>query len=256
MADTERGRLAGKVAIITGAARGQGEAEARLFVAEGAQVVLTDVLAEEAAGVAASLGDAAVSTAHDVTDPDAWASAVALAADRFGGVDVLVNNAAVHWVRPLMEERVDDMRRLMDVNLMGAVLGMQAVVPAMQSRGGGAIVNISSLAAQSGFWGHGAYGATKWALRGVSRVAAVELGPLGIRVNSVYPGMIDTAMLPPAGDPGTDAARTAHLPLGRVGRPGEVAEVVAFLASDASSYLTGAEIVADGGSLAGRVPPR
>jgi 3alpha(or 20beta)-hydroxysteroid dehydrogenase len=254
MADS--GRLVGKIAIITGAARGQGEAEARLFVAEGAQVVLTDVLADEVRAVAASLGAAAVATTHDVADQGAWAEVVELAIEHFGGVDVLVNNAAIHWIRPLLEETADDLRRIFDINLIGAVLGMQAVVPAMQARGGGSIVNISSLAAQSGFYGHAAYGATKWALRGVSRTAAVELGPLGIRVNSVYPGMVDTAMLPPVGSTGTDAARTSHLPLGRVGLPQEVAEAVAFLASDAAAYTTGAELVIDGGSLAGRVPPR
>ena len=255
MAEPAHGRLEGKVAVITGAARGQGEAEARLFVAEGARVVLTDVLADEVAAVAASLGDAAVAAAHDVSDEAAWAAVVELATSRFGGIDVLVNNAAIHRIRPLLEETAPDLRRIMDVNLIGPVLGIQAVVPAMQARGGGAVVNISSLAAHNGFWGHSAYGSTKWALRGVSRTAAVELGPLGIRVNSVYPGMVDTAMLPPAGDPGTDAARTAHLPLGRVGQPTEIAEAVLFLASDASSYMTGAEIVIDGGSLAGRVPP-
>jgi 3alpha(or 20beta)-hydroxysteroid dehydrogenase len=205
--------------------------------------------------VGASRGDAAVALPHDVGSEADWAAVVAAATDRFGGVDVLVNNAAIHWIRPLLDETADDLRRIMDVNLIGAVLGMQAVVPAMQARGGGAIVYISSLAAQGGFYGHSAYGATKWALRGVSRIAAVELGPLGVRVNSVYPGMVDTAMLPPAGDPGTDAARTSHVPLGRVGQAHEVAETVAFLASDAAAYLTGAEIVVDGGSLAGRVPP-
>lgn len=251
----ERARLAGKVAIVTGAARGQGEAEARLFAAEGARVVLTDVLADEVAAVAASLGAAAAAMAHDVSDEGTWSDVVALATDRFGGVDVLVNNAAIHRIRPLLDETPDDLHRILDVNLVGAILGMKAVVPVMEERGGGSIVNISSLAAQSGFWGHGAYAAAKWGLRGVSRVAAVELGPLGIRVNSVYPGMVDTAMLPPAGDPGTDAARTAHLPLGRVGRPSEVAETVLYLASDASSYVTGAELVIDGGSHAGRVPP-
>jgi len=254
MADS--GRLVGKIAIITGAARGQGEAEARLFVAEGAQVVLTDVLADEVRAVAESLGVAAVATTHDVSDEGAWTAVVELAIEHFGGVDVLVNNAAIHWIRPLLEETADDLRRIFDINLIGAVLGMQAVVPAMQARGGGSIVNISSLAAQSGFYGHAAYGATKWALRGVSRTAAVELGPLGIRVNSIYPGMVDTAMLPPVGSTGTDAARTSHLPLGRVGLPQEVAETVAFLASDAAAYTTGAELVIDGGSLAGRVPPR
>jgi 3alpha(or 20beta)-hydroxysteroid dehydrogenase len=253
--DAAKGRLEGRVAVITGAARGQGEAEARLFVAEGASVVLTDVLVDEVQAVAETLGEAAVALPHDVVDEAAWAAVVARATEHFGGLDVLVNNAAIHWIRPLLDETAEDLRRIMDVNLVGAVLGMQSVVPAMQARGGGAIVNISSLAAQGGFYGHTAYGATKWALRGVSRIAAVELGPLGIRVNSVYPGMVDTAMLPPAGDPGTDAARTAHVPLGRVGQVHEVAETVAFLASDAASYLTGAEIVVDGGSLAGRVPP-
>jgi 3alpha(or 20beta)-hydroxysteroid dehydrogenase len=255
MAEPTHGRLEGKVAIITGAARGQGEAEARLFVAEGARVVLTDVLVDDVAAVATSLGDAAVAAAHDVSDQAAWARVVELATTHFGGIDVLVNNAAIHRIRPLLEETAPDLRRIMDVNLIGPVLGMQAVVPAMQARGGGAVVNISSLAAHNGFWGHSAYGSTKWALRGVSRTAAVELGPLGIRVNSVYPGMVETAMLPPAGDPGTDAARTAHVPLGRVGQPTEIAEAVLFLASAASSYMTGAELVIDGGSLAGRVPP-
>jgi 3alpha(or 20beta)-hydroxysteroid dehydrogenase len=255
MADTPQGRLAGKVAVITGAARGQGEAEARLFAAEGASVVLTDVLAEEVRVVADSLGAAAVATTHDVSDEAAWARVVELATEHFGGVDVLVNNAAIHWIRPLLDETAPDLRRILDVNLVGPVLGMQAVVPAMQTRGGGAIVNISSLAAHNGFYGHGAYGSSKWALRGVSRTAAVEFGPLGIRVNSVYPGMVDTAMLPSAGVPGTDTARTAHVPLGRVGQPAEIAEVVLFLASDASSYMSGAELVVDGGSLAGRVPP-
>ncbi len=126
----------------------------------------------------------------------------------------------------------------------------------MAGRGGGAIVNISSLAGQNGFSGHSAYGATKWALRGITQTAALELGPLGIRVNSVFPGMIETAMLPRSGDPATDAARFADLPLGRSGEAVEVAEVTAFLASDASSYLTGAELVVDGGSMVGRVPGR
>ena len=254
MADA--GRLDGKVAIITGAARGQGEAEARLFVAEGASVVLTDVLADEVQAVAASLGSRggrhAPTTSPTRTRGPASSPSPSSAS---AGVDVLVNNAAIHWIRPLLDETrrrpPAHPRRQPD----RAVLGMQAVVPAMQARGAGSIVNISSLAAQNGFYGHAAYGATKWGLRGVSRTAAVELGPLGIRVNSVYPGMVDTAMLPPAGDPGTDAARTSHLPLGRVGQPDEVAETVLFLASDASSYMTGAELVIDGGSYAGRVHP-
>lgn len=249
------GRLEGKVAIITGAARGQGEAEARLFASEGARVVLTDVLGDEVAETAASLGDAAVGLGHDVTDESGWAAVVATAVDRFGRLDVLVNNAAVHRRRPLLEESVDDMRRLMDINLFGAVRGMQACVPVMAATGGGSIVNISSLAGYRGIYAHGAYGATKWALRGVSRDAAIEFGPLGVRVNTIFPGAIATAMLPSTGDTAGDAARFATSPLGRHGEVDEVAYAVLHLASDESSFTTGAELVIDGGSYAGTVPP-
>ncbi len=250
------GRLDGKVALITGAGRGQGEAEARLFASEGAQVVVADVLDAETEAVAASIGDAAVAVHHDVTRVEDWEAACRLAVDRFGHLDVLVNNAAIHWIRPLLDEDPDSVRRIMDVNLIGPMLGMQAVTPLMAGRGGGAIVNISSLAGQKGFSGHTAYGATKWALRGITQTAALELGPLGIRVNAVFPGSIETAMLPRSDDPAADAARFADLPLGRSGGAIEVAEVTAFLASDASSYLTGAELVVDGGSMVGRVPGR
>ncbi len=244
------GRLAGKVAVITGAARGQGEAEARLFVAEGARVVATDVLTAEVEAVAADLGDAAVALTHDVTDAEAWNRVVATAVERFGGLDVLVNNAGIHWIRPLVDEDPAALERLLKVNLVGPYIGMQAAVPAMVARGGGSIVNISSFAGLSGAWGHSAYGATKWGLRGLTKTAALELGPSGIRVNSVHPGPIDTPMLPVP----PDSPQFAAYPLGRAGTAEEVAEAVLYLASSASAYVTGAEIAVDGGLAAGPVP--
>jgi 3alpha(or 20beta)-hydroxysteroid dehydrogenase len=250
METVQAGRLAGKVAIITGAARGQGEAEARLFAAEGARLVLTDILEKQVAEVAAGIGEAAISIGHDVSETDRWPSIVAAATEHFGGVDILVNNAAVHWIRPVSQEDAADIRRILDVNLVGPMMGMQAVAPAMQARGGGSIVNISSLAGLTGFYGHGAYGASKWGLRGVTKVAAVELGPLGIRVNSIHPGMINTDMLP--NRESLTPERFRHVPMQRVGLVDDIAEMVLYLASDASSFLTGAEIAVDGGSSAGR----
>ena len=237
--------LDGKVALITGAARGQGEAEARLFVALGAKVVLSDVLDGEP--VAKDLGDAARFVSHDVTDAQQWAAAVATAVDTFGGLDVLVNNAAIHWVRPLEQESQADIERLLRINLVGPILGIQAVAPALRQRGGGSIVNISSTAGMTGYWGHGTYGASKWGLRGLTKVAAVELGPDNIRVNSVHPGPIKTSML---SEPMQQSDWPA-MPLGRAGEPDEVAQLVAFLASDASSFISGNEHVVDGGSIAG-----
>ncbi|WP_017236368.1 glucose 1-dehydrogenase [Streptomyces sp. SS] len=241
--------LTGKVALVTGAARGMGEAEARLFAALGAKVVLTDVLETEGAATAASLGAAARFVRHDVTDEGSWAAAVATALDAFGRLDVLVNNAAIYSTSPITEEDPARLEAILRVNLIGPFLGVRAVAAAMKAGGGGSVVNISSQAGLQGIWGHGAYGAAKWGLRGLTRTAALELGPDGIRVNSVHPGAIATAM-------------TAHLgtrehpgaPLGRVGEPEEVARLVAFLASDDSSYLSGAELAVDGGASAGRMP--
>jgi 3alpha(or 20beta)-hydroxysteroid dehydrogenase len=246
--------LAGKVAIVTGAARGQGEAEARQFVDDGARVVLTDVLRAEVDAVADDLGDAAISVHHDVTSEAEWDAVVAAALSSFGGVDVLVNNAAIHWVRALTQESRADFERMLAVNLVGPFLGMRRVVEPMRAGGGGSIVNVSSYAGLHGIPGHTSYGAAKWALRGITKTAAIELGPAGIRVNSIHPGPIRTDMLPvPEPD------RTEHfadVPLQRVGETDEVARLVAFLASDASSYLTGAEIAIDGGMDAGRAPLR
>jgi 3alpha(or 20beta)-hydroxysteroid dehydrogenase len=252
MSTTQDGRLAGKTAIITGAARGQGAAEARRFASEGASVVITDVLDTDLKIVAEEIGSAALAVTHDVSSEAAWAAVVQAATETFGGVDILVNNAAIYWTRPLVDENVADFERLLRVNLIGAMLGIQAVVPAMKARGGGSIVNIASFAGTRGIYGHGSYGMSKWALRGLSQVAAIELGTEGIRVNAVLPGSIDTAMLPVARE--EFEARFNDVPLGRVGTAEEVADVVLFLASDESSYLTGAELHVDGGINAGRRP--
>ncbi|MFI8951050.1 glucose 1-dehydrogenase [Streptomyces sp. NPDC053750] len=241
--------LAGKVALVTGAARGMGEAEARLFVALGARVVLTDVLEVEGRATAAALGSAARFVRHDVTDEKSWQAAVAAAVDGFGRLDILVNNAAIYTTSPIVEEDPARLEALLRVNLIGPFLGIRAVAAAMRAGGGGSIVNISSQAGLQGMWGHGSYGAAKWGLRGLTRTAALELGADGIRVNSVHPGAIATAM---TGHLGTKEHPGA--PLGRVGEPEEVARLVAFLASDDASYLSGAELAVDGGASAGRMP--
>lgn len=245
--------LSGKVAIITGAARGQGAAESRLFASLGARVVLTDLLVDEGEQVATSIGAAARFVRHDVASESDWAATVDTAVKQFGRVDVLVNNAAICQAHPLVDQTVDGFEDMLRVNLIGPFLGIRAVVEPMKSVGGGSIINVSSQAGLQGLFGYGAYGASKWGLRGMSKVAAIELGALGIRVNSIHPGMIDTPMIAhlavqrgPGGHPGA--------PLNRVGTPEEVAKVVAYLASDASSYISGAELAVDGGASAGRIP--
>lgn len=245
-------RFDGQVAIVTGAARGMGEAIARRLVADGASVVLADVLVDEGRTVAAELGDRARFVAHDVTDAGSWARAVEEADTAFGRLDVLVNNAGVFWRRPLDEETAEHLRRAWEVNTLGPFLGMQAVLPALRRAGGGAIVNVVSLASMHGYAWQGAYGASKWALRGLTRTAAQELGPEGIRVNAVMPGPIETAMLPPD-TTGLGEARFAGIPLRRSGLAEEVAAVVCFLASTDAAYVSGAEVVVDGGSSA--APP-
>ncbi|MFJ9177853.1 SDR family NAD(P)-dependent oxidoreductase [Streptomyces sp. NPDC102360] len=246
-----QGQLGGKVALVTGAARGMGEAIARELVARGARVVLGDVLVAEGEKAAGDLGDDAARFVRlDVTDAASWAAAVDVAVGTFGQLDILVNNAAIYTTSPIVDEDPAQLERILKVDLVGPFLGLQAVVPAMRAgERGGAIVNISSQAGVQGIWGHGSYGAAKWGLRGLSRTAALELGGDGIRVNAVFPGAIDTAMTAHLGTTEHPAAA-----LGRIGRPEEVARLVAFLASDDASYLTGAEVAADGGASAGRMP--
>jgi 3alpha(or 20beta)-hydroxysteroid dehydrogenase len=235
------GQLDGKVAIVTGAARGQGEAEARLFVKEGARVVLADVLDELGTAVAQSLGAAAVYAHLDVSSEDDWRAVLDTAVTAFGGVDILVNNAAIYWRRLLEEETVEDLDRLLAVNLRGPFLGIKTVAGAMRARGRGAIVNVASTAGIVSYPGHGAYSMSKWGVRGLTRTAAIELAPAGIRVNCVAPGGVDTVMAPPPDLNAPGSRRRAD--------PDEIAQVVAFLVSDAASFVSGTDLIADGGQL-------
>jgi 3alpha(or 20beta)-hydroxysteroid dehydrogenase len=248
------GRLDGKVVIITGGARGQGEAHARLCAEEGARVVFGDVLDDDGAKVAADIGDAARYVHLDVTSEADWANAVSVA-ESMGPVRALVNNAAIHWTRPIEYENAVGFERIWRVNLLGPFLGIKAVIEPMRRAGGGSIINISSTAGLTGLAYHGAYGSAKWGLRGLTRTAAVELGRDGIRVNSIHPGPINTAMM--TRSPGVEETdfdeRFKHLPARRYGEPSEVAQLVVFLASDDSAFITGTEHTIDGGSMAG--PP-
>ncbi len=247
------GRLQNKVALITGGARGQGEAESRLFAAEGAQVVVADVLEEEGQKLAQDIGKNAFFMPLDVSDEAAWTKVVAEIEKRCGRLDILVNNAGVLLISPLLETDLSLYRRVVDINQVGCFLGMKIGGAAIVRAGGGAIVNISSIA---GMWGvpHGvAYTASKFAIRGMTKVAAMELGPKGVRVNSIHPGAIDTAMTrggPFEGDVDPDDACKKQ-PLPRIGQPEEVARLALFLASEECSYSTGSEFVIDGGVTAG-----
>ena len=243
------GRLDGKTAIITGGARGQGEREARLFAAEGANVMVTDVLDEQLNAVVADIGARAQGMHQDVASEDGWADVVAATLAAFGRLDVLVNNAAIYRVGLIEGERLDDFNRILAVNLTGTFLGIRACIPALRDAGGGSIINISSVAGLDGFSGHAAYGSSKWAVRGLTKIAALELGEYGIRVNSIHPGAIDTPMIAGFSRPGVD--RGAAYPISRIGVPLDVAHLALFLASDESTYVSGAEITVDGGLHAG-----
>ena len=246
-------RLDGKVALISGAARGQGEAEARLFVAEGARVVLGDVLDETGEKVAASLGDAALYQSLDVTREADWQTAVERAQSAFGRLDVLVNNAGIVTPpAPLEETPLEAFERVLRVNQIGVFLGMKTCVPALRDAGGGSIVNISSIAGLEGVEGSIAYVSTKFAVRGMTKTAALELGRYGIRVNSVHPGGVATPMVQSGDFDGIDQDDAYQsTPIPRIGQPEELARLVLFLASDESSFSTGSEFVADGGYTAG-----
>lgn len=249
------GRVAGKVAIISGAARGQGAAEAAIFAAEGASVVLTDVLVDVGMAAAAEIDakhgpGVAVFMEHDVSSEEQWAAVVASTVERFGRVDVLVNNAGIFQPGGLMTTSEADYRRTIDINQIGVFLGMRAVAPVMVGQRSGSIVNISSIAGLQGTPGFIAYGASKWAVRGMTKSAARELAGFGVRVNSVHPGIIDTPMAGLFDDLGVRAAVDQRIPVGREATPEEVASLVLYLASDDSCYSTGSEFVVDGGWMA------
>jgi 3alpha(or 20beta)-hydroxysteroid dehydrogenase len=249
------GRLDGKVALISGGARGMGKSHVRHFVAEGARVVFGDVLDDRGAEVADKLGpDHCRFVHHDVTSEADWAAAVATALEAFGRIDVLVNNAGVLKFARIDEMPLADFRAILDVNAVGCWLGMKAVIEPMKAAGGGSIVNISSIEGFTGAAGLSAYSASKFAVRGMTKAAAQELGPLGIRVNSVHPGGVLTRMTLAQAenvDPAQGAAFLEALPIPRFAEPVEISRLVAFLASDDSSYSTGSEFVADGGVLSG-----
>ena len=239
-------RLKDKVILISGGARGQGAAEARLCVAEGARVVIGDLLEDQGRALAADLGQSASFVRHDVTLETDWARAIA-AATALGGLHGMVNNAGIYQPATLMETDVAMFERHMRVNQLGCFIGMKAVVPLMEKSGGGSIVNISSTAGLRGSPGALAYSATKWALRGMTKAAALDLAPKKIRVNSIHPGPIDTEMLH-VRTPEQNAARLEMVPMKRMGTVDEIANLVLFLLSDESSYCTGAEVAIDGGS--------
>ena len=249
-------RLVGKVALISGAAQGMGAAMARLFVAEGAKVVIADIAEDAGRTLSAELGPAARFAKLDVRSPEQWRMTVAVATETFGGLDVLVNNAGILQLGNVLDTSLEAYREVIEVNQVGCFLGMQAAAPALQARGGGAIVNTSSVAGMKGVAGTFAYSTSKWAVRGMTKSAALDLGCYGIRVNSVHPGAVDTGMIkghefaPPAVD-----SAFSRVAVPRKGRADEVAELTCWLASDGASYCTGTEFVIDGGSLAGSATP-
>jgi 3alpha(or 20beta)-hydroxysteroid dehydrogenase len=256
------GRLADKVAIVTGAARGTGEAVARLFAAEGARVVLGDVLDERGAAVAGSLGEAALYRHLDVTSEDDWRDAVSETLRRFGRLDVLVNNAAVLHMAAIADTRVEDFLRVVRVNQLGPFLGIRAAIEPMRAAGGGSIVNVASVDGLRGQNGIVAYASSKWALRGITRVAALELGRFWIRVNTVCPEAGSPFMVQPWMPPGVEVERVIPRMQPNLAYQKErtldelvrdVAFAVLYLASDESRSCTGSDLVCEGGNTAGRL---
>jgi 3alpha(or 20beta)-hydroxysteroid dehydrogenase len=238
------GRVDGKVALISGGAQGMGESHARMLVAEGAKVVLGDILDDKGKALADEIGDAARYVHLDVTQPDDWKAAVSTAVAEFGKLNVLVNNAGTVALGPLRTHDLKKWQQVLDVNLTGTFLGMQAVIDPMTEAGVGSIINISSIEGLRGAaWVHG-YVASKWGVRGLTKSAALELAPQNIRVNSIHPGFIRTPMTKHLPDDMVKA------PMGRAGRPEEVSTFVVFLASDESSFSTASEYVMDGGLVA------
>ena len=237
------GRLDDKVCLITGGSRGQGAAEARLFKAEGGRVWITDVLDQEGQALAEEIG--AQYRHLDVRDESGWTNLVEEIVEVDGGLNVLINNAGIFRSNRLVDTPTDEFQLVMDINCLGVFLGMRSVAPAMMATGNGSIVNISSLAGLRAATGSLAYGASKWAVRGMTKTASVEFARKGIRVNSIHPGLIETPM---ADELGTSPEKLMkRTPLGRMAQAEEVANLALYLASDESSYSTGSEFIVDGG---------
>lgn len=242
------GRLAGKVVLITGGARGQGAAEGQLFASEGATVWLTDVLVEQGNKAADEIGCSFIE--HDVTSQDAWSEVVQCILDADNKIDVLVNNAGVFRIASMADTDRDLWDQMISINQTGVYLGMQSVADSMMSQGSGSIINVSSIAGLRGAPTAFAYSASKWAVRGMTKAAALELAPHGIRVNSVHPGIIETAMFDEFINAGVKDRVTERIPNGQVGSAMDVAQLALYLASDESKYSTGSEFVVDGGFTA------
>ncbi|MBP1687032.1 MAG: 3-alpha-hydroxysteroid dehydrogenase [Deltaproteobacteria bacterium] len=246
------GRVQGKVAIISGGARGLGGATTRLLAAEGAKVVIADMLDADGQQLAREIGSAALYRHHDVTDEASWQTVVAAAKQQFGHIDILINAAGVVFFGTVVDTPKSEFERILSVNLVGTFLGIKSVGPTMMAQRKGAIINFSSVDGLKGTNAMGAYAASKWGVRGLSKVAAMELGPHGIRVNSIHPGGINTAMGNPGALSGVELNKPyQQQPIQRIGEPEEIARTCLFLASDEASYICGTEIVVDGGMVCG-----
>ena len=244
------GRLEGKVALISGSARGQGATEAELFVSEGALVVIGDVLDDEGKATAERIGENCRYVHLDVTVEEDWQNALAFTTDEFGTPDILVNNAGIFIIRPIAMTSLEEFQRVQNINTTGVFLGIKTVGPAMCDAQRGSIINISSVAGLKGTAATIAYSASKWAVRGMTKCAANEYAGFGVRVNSVHPGIIDTPMLQEFEAWGVREALRDSIPMGKETGPETVAKLVLFLASDDSHYSTGSEFVVDGGMVA------
>lgn len=242
------GRLENKVAIITGGARGMGASHVRKFISEGAKVVFTDLNEEGGLALEKELGENAKFVKQDVSKSEDWAKVIEVAESIFGPVNVLVNNAGISMSKSIFEITEEEYRKIIDINQVSVFLGMKAVIPSMQKAGGGSIVNISSMNGLVG--GAVGYTDSKFAVRGITKAVALQVAGLGIRVNSVHPGVIETPMVTQGDAVDVIKEFAKHIPMQRMAQPEEVTNLVLFLASDESSYSTGSEFVIDGGLTA------
>ncbi|GAA0485806.1 SDR family oxidoreductase [Salinibacillus aidingensis] len=244
------GKLDGKVAVVTGGSRGQGASHVRRFVEEGAKIVFSDILADEGEALEKELGENAKFVRHDVTKADEWKHVIDEAESAFGPVNVLVNNAGIVVTKKFDELTEEEYRKVVDINQVGVFLGMKTVLPSMKKAGGGSIINVSSINGLRGAAGNSAYDSSKFAVRGMTKSAALEFAEYGIRVNSVHPGVIQTPMIEVEGSRDLVEQLKKTIPMQRTAQPEEVSKLILFLASEDSSYSTGSEFVIDGGVTA------